>query len=198
MKQEKHDRRSRRTRQLIRSALLELLFERGYDEITVQDILDRANIGRSTFYTHYFDKEDVLASIADEQVELLRRHLVEREDEQRIIPSLELFQHVQQNQQYFRAMLHGRAREALWDAAQSTLCKTIEYELATSIAEKQAPIVPASVACQYLAGAFLSFLKWWLEAETPYSPEQMDDMFQHLALPGVWETFGGKGAASRP
>jgi AcrR family transcriptional regulator len=191
MKQEKHDRRSQRTRQWIRSALLELLYERKYEEVTVQDILDRANIGRSTFYSHYFDKEDVLASIADEQVELLRRHLVEREDEQRIIPSLELFQHIQQHQQYFRAMLHGRAREVLWDAAQTTLCRSIEHELATSVAENQAPMVPVSVASQYLAGAFLSFLKWWLEADTPYSPEQMDIMFQHLALPGVWVTFVG-------
>jgi AcrR family transcriptional regulator len=198
MKQEKHDRRSQRTRQLIRSALLNLLFERGYDEITVQDILDRANIGRSTFYTHYFDKEDVLASIADEQLELLRQHLTEREGEQRIIPSLELFQHVQQNQQYFRAMLHGRARDALWDAAQSALSRTVEHVLATSVAEQQASIVPLSVASQYLAGAFLNLLKWWLEADIPYSPEQMDGMFQHLALPGVWATFGGKIAASRP
>ena len=186
MKQEKHDRRSQRTRQLVRSAMLNLLFERGYDEITVQDILDQANVGRSTFYAHYFDKEDVLASIADEQLELLHQQLAKPEGKQRIIPSLELFQHVQENQQYFRAMLHGRAHEALWDAAQAALCRTIEYELATSIAEKQTTVVPLSVAAQYLAGAFLSFLKWWLETEAPYSPEQMDGMFQHLALAGAW------------
>jgi AcrR family transcriptional regulator len=197
MKQEKHDRRSQRTCQLIRSAMLNLLFERRYDEITVQDILDRANIGRSTFYSHYFDKEDVLASIADGQLELLQQQLTEREGEQRIIPSLELFQHVQQNQQYFRAMLQGRAREALWDAAQSALSRTIEHSLASSVTEQQASVVPLSVASQYLAGAFLSFLKWWLEAETPYPPEQMDGMFQYLALPGVWATIGEKGAASR-
>jgi AcrR family transcriptional regulator len=174
--------------------MLDLIFERRYDEITVQDILDRANIGRSTFYAHYFDKEDVLASIADEQLELLRQQLAEREGEQGIIPSLELFQHVHQNRQHFRAMLHGRAREALWDAAQTALSRTIERELATSVSGQSAYGVPLSVASPYLAGAFLNLLKWWLEAEIPFSPEQMDAMFQQLALPGIWATFGGKSA----
>jgi Transcriptional regulator C-terminal region len=43
---------------------------------------------------------------------------------------------------------------------------------------------------QYLAGAFVNLLKWWLEAEMPYSPERMDEMFQQLAMPGVWATVG--------
>jgi AcrR family transcriptional regulator len=177
--------------------MLDLLFERRYDEVTVQDVLDRANIGRSTFYTHYFDKEDVLASIVDEQLELLRQQLAQREVEQGIIPSLELFQHVHQNQQYFRAMLRGHAREALWDAAQTTLSKTIEQALAISVAESQAPLVPLPVAARYLAGAFLNLLTWWLEAEIPYSPEQMDDMFRQLALPGMWSAMEGKITAIR-
>ena len=132
-----------------------------------------------------------LASIADGELEQLRQQLAEREGDRAIIPSLELFQHVQQNQHYFRAMLHGRAREALWDAAQTALSRSIEHELAAGAAEKQAPVVPLSVASQYLAGAFLNLLQWWLEAEIPYSPEQMNDMFQQLALPGVRATFGG-------
>jgi hypothetical protein len=53
MKQEKQDRRSQRTRRLVNTAMLELLFEKHYDTITVQEILDRAGIGRSTFYTHF-------------------------------------------------------------------------------------------------------------------------------------------------
>jgi hypothetical protein len=52
--------------------------------------------------------------------------------------------------------------------------------------------MPLTVVAQYLAGAFLNLLKWWLEAEMPYTPEQMDAMFQQLALPGVWLTVEGK------
>lgn len=192
MKQDKQDRRSQRTRRLINSAMMDLLFEKRYDEMTVQDVLDRANIGRSTFYTHYFDKEDVLASIAEQQLELLSQQLSQRDAGQGIIPSLELFQHVHQNHQYFRAMLRGHAREVLWDAAQTSLSRTIEQALATTLAKKRSPSVPLTVVSQYLAGAFLNLLKWWLEAEMPYSPEQMDEMFQQLALPGVWATVEGK------
>src|SRR4051812_43769240 len=62
MRNTKADRRSERTRQLIGTALIEVMLAKGYDEITVQDILDRANVGRSTFYAHFLDKEDLLVS----------------------------------------------------------------------------------------------------------------------------------------
>ena len=195
MKQDKPDRRSQRTRRLVISAMLELMAEKSYDAITVQDLLDRANIGRSTFYSHYFDKEDVLASLAEQMLEMLRKPLSQRDAGQGIIPSLELFQHALQNQQHFRAMLRGHAREVVWDAAQASLSRTIEQTLAATLATKRSPSVPLTVMSQYLAGAFLNLLKWWLEAEMPYSPAQMDEMFQQLALPGVWATLEGKSAS---
>ena len=54
------DRRVQRTRALLLSALLDLIVEQGYEEITVQDIVDRANVGRSTFYAHFLDKRELL------------------------------------------------------------------------------------------------------------------------------------------
>ncbi len=195
MKQDKQDRRSQRTHRLVISAMLELMAEKSYDAITVQDLLDRANIGRSTFYSHYFDKEDVLASLAEQMLEMLSQQFSQRNAGQGIIPSLELFQHALQNQQHFRAMLRGHAREVLWDAAQASLSRTIEQTLAATLATKRSPSVPLTVMSQYLAGAFLNLLKWWLEAEMPYSPAQMDEMFQQLALPGVWATVERKSAS---
>ena len=186
MKQDKQDRRSQRTHRLVNSALLELLFERHYDTITVQDILDRAGIGRSTFYTHYFDKEDVLTSIAEQMLETFDQQFSHRNVEQGVIPALELFQHVQQNYQYFQAMMRGNTGEVLWEAAQITLSKNIEQTLTTAYAEKRPPLVPWDVTSQYLAGSFLHLVKWWLKAEMPYSPEQMERIFQQLALPGIW------------
>ena len=60
MDPEKHDRRTRKTRQQLRSALLVLLKEKRYEEISVQDIIERADVARSTFYMHYVDKNDLL------------------------------------------------------------------------------------------------------------------------------------------
>src|ERR1022692_532691 len=78
VKQDKQDRRSLRTRKLVNAAMLELLFEKHYDAITVQELLDRAGIGRSTFYGHYFDKEDVLASIVEQMLEMFDLQFAQR------------------------------------------------------------------------------------------------------------------------
>jgi hypothetical protein len=69
--------------------------------------------------------------------------------------------------------------------------QNIEQALTGACAGKRAPNVPLAVIAQYLAGAFLNLLKWWLSTDMPYPPEQMDELFQHLALPGVWATVEG-------
>jgi AcrR family transcriptional regulator len=192
VKQDKQDRRSQRTHRLVNSAMLELLFEKHYDTITVQDILDRAGIGRSTFYTHYFDKEDVLTSIVEQMLGMFDQKVSQGNVGQGIIPGLELFQHVQQNYQYFQALLRGHTGEVLWETSQIVLSRTIEQMLTNASVEKPSPSLPLAVVSQYLAGSFLSFLKWWLRAEMPYTPEQMERIFQQLALPGVWAVIEGK------
>ena len=187
MKQQKADRRSQRTYRLVSSAFAELLGEKPYEEILVQDILDRADIGRTTFYAHYFDKEDVLNSMAAEQLEIFTHQIAQTTARQRVVPSLELFEHIYQSpNQHFRALMQGRAGEPLWEVMQTALCRAIEPALCTLCAERRSPSIPLPVVSQYLAGAFLTLLKWWLAADMPYPPEQMEHIFQQLALPGVW------------
>jgi len=86
--------------------------------------------------------------------------------------------------------LKGQSGEVLLKTAQALLSKNIEQNLASTLSEKHSPSVPLEVVSQYLAGAFLNLLKWWLEVEMPYSPEWMDEMFQQLAMPGVWTIVG--------
>ena len=187
MKQQKADRRSQRTYHLVSSAFTELLVEKPYDEILVQDILDREGIGRTTFYAHYFDKEDVLDSIVAEQLEMLTHQIVHSTARQRVVPSLELFEHVYHSEnQQFLALMRSRAGEPLWEALQTALCQAIEPALSTLCAEKRSPSIPLPVVSKYLAGALLTLLKWWVAADMPYPPEQMEHIFQQLALPGVW------------
>src|SRR6476619_3274498 len=75
MRNTKADRRSERTRQLLSKALIDLMLEQRYDEITVQDIIDRANVGRSTFYAHYLDKEDLLVSDFTRVLDQFSQHI---------------------------------------------------------------------------------------------------------------------------
>ena len=193
MKQEKLDRRSQRTRNLVVTAMMELLRTKRYDAITVQDLLDQAGIGRSTFYAHYYDKKDVLDAVVERQLAMMRQHLTGNDIGQHILPSLELFRHVRERYQFFQPMVRGGAGEAMWDAGQAILRRIVEQGLATACAADSHPAIPLDVVAQYLAGAFWNLLKWWLEADMPYTPEQMDSIFQQLALSGVWTTLGRKG-----
>jgi len=193
VKQDKQDRRSQRTRQLVSSAMMELLSEKRYEAITIQDILDRAGIGRTTFYTHYFDKEDVHASMMEQMLEGMSQQLSERHTGHGIVPSLELFQHIQQDHKHFQALAGGPTAERLWETMQTALGRTIEQSLLTTRKDKKAPSIPLTEMSSYLAGAFLNLLKWWLKSGMPYPPEEMDEIFRQLALPGVEAALQPKG-----
>ncbi|MBA2679970.1 MAG: TetR/AcrR family transcriptional regulator [Ktedonobacteraceae bacterium] len=193
MKQQKEDRRSRRTRHLVSDAFIELLLEKSYDAIMVQDILDQAGIGRTIFYAHYFDKKDALESTVEGMMETFSQLIAHREAGQEILLGADMFGHVHQHWQVFQALvLHGGV--ALWETGQAMLSTTIEETLASRLPTKHSSSVPLAVVSHYLAGAFLNLLKWWLEAEIPCPPEQIDQIFQQLVMPGVWATVGGKRA----
>ncbi len=186
MKQEKVDRRSQRTQRLVFAAFTELVTEKPYDEILVQDILDRAGIGRTTFYAHYYDKDDVLDTITEQLVDILMRQVAQSAAPQQIVPSLEVFQHIAQSpDQHYRAFMRGHASEHLWEALQTAFCNAIEPTLAAHYAESASPTIPLEVVSRYLVSTLFFLLKWWLAADMPYSPEEMDSMFQQLAMPGV-------------
>ncbi|HKD74149.1 MAG TPA: TetR-like C-terminal domain-containing protein, partial [Ktedonobacterales bacterium] len=117
------------------------------------------------------------------------------EARQRIVPSLELFEHIYQSpHQHFRALMRGRAGDRLWEALQMALCRIIEPALATRCVEKQSPSIPLTLVARYLADALLTLLKWWLATDMSYSPEQMENIYQQLALPGVWTMLKEKRA----
>ena len=108
MAAKKVDRRIQRSRKLLQDALITLILEKGYDSITVQNIIDEANVVRSTFYDHYMDKDDLMAN----SLELLREELhqdmtkVDNGDEnEAIIGSLALFRHIQEQHHLYKAMI---------------------------------------------------------------------------------------------
>src|SRR3954466_12612335 len=109
MAEKKEDRRIQRTRQLLLQALFSLIQEKGFDAVTVQDIIDRADIGRSTFYVHFVDKEDLLVQAMDpfsaDLKERQRKALREGRgsDETAFGFSHELFSHADGHREVFRA-----------------------------------------------------------------------------------------------
>jgi AcrR family transcriptional regulator len=172
--------------------MAELLQEKRYEDITVRDIIDRAGIGSSTFYAHYFDKEDVQASLLKQIFEQLLQQPLRGSGKQEVVPSLELFQHVQQNIQQIQALARGRSGENLWKVVENTMSQMIEQSLKSTMSSKHSRSVPPPIVARYLAGTFLTLLKWWLITDMPYSPQQMDEFFQQLALPDRWATSENK------
>jgi AcrR family transcriptional regulator len=159
----------------------------------VQDILDRAGIGRTTFYAHYFDKKDALESTTEQMMEVFSHQITHPEAGPGILPGLAIFRHVHQHRQVFQALFrHGGV--VLWETGQATLSKAIEQALVSRLPGKHSPSVPFPTVARYLAGAFFNLLQGWLEEESPETPEQMDHIFQQLVMPGVWATIGGKHA----
>src|SRR3954464_2396083 len=110
-----NDRRSQRTRALLNQSLLELMMEKRYDKITVQDIIDRANVGRSTFYAHFYDKEDLLISQFEQVLDFFIQNL--ERDESTVAPSMNVvgfFRHVQEFPPGYDSMVWGRGIELLY------------------------------------------------------------------------------------
>lgn len=188
---EKEDRRVRRTRMLLSDALLALMQEERYDKITVQDIVDRADVGRSTFYAHYRDKEDLLVRDFERLLDLLGRHVqTGGEKGQELLPGQGLFQYVQDHHCLYKALVWGRGTELLFKEGQAYLSGLVEEHLAALLPGERAPSVPLPLMSSYLAGALLWLLKWWLDNGMPHSPERMAEIYEQLAMPGAWAVLG--------
>ena len=181
MNDRKHDRRSQRTRHSLSAAFVELLREKGYSAMTVSDIIERANIGRSTFYSHYRDKDDLFVGELDRVIELLSQQIPNQEDIP-FFPSLGLFQHVGEEYELYKSLLWTPGIDLLIKHLQTSLSHRIEEGLQKSGNDVD---IPLPILASFIAGSFLTLLKWWLENKMIHSPEEMDVIFKRLALAGI-------------
>ena len=190
---ENHDRQSKRTQLLLGNALVELMMEKGYDAISVKDIIERANVGRSTFYAHYQGKDDLFVSQLDRVLEALTGHAADGVSaENPYFPSLGLFQHVQQQYKLFKILSWGSGADLMIKHFQKSLSDKIERQLR---AAGQGFDLPIPIMANFMAGSFLSILRWWLDNKMVHSPEEIDKMFRNLTMPGI-EAAAVKNTAS--
>lgn len=182
------DRRVQRTRKLLLDALMDLILEKGYESVTVQDIIDRANVGRSTFYAHFLDKQQLLLSAT------LQHDFLTTPPE--VAPgapggpflafSLPIFQHASEHRKLHQAMLGKQSGAILHDHALSLVAGFVRRELAALAPQGGAPgAVPLEAVVQYTVHSFLALLLWWLDQKAPCSPEEMDRTLRALTVPGI-------------
>lgn len=170
------DRRVQRTRQTLLEALNELILEKGYEKTTVQDVIDRANVGRSTFYAHFQDKEQLLLS----GFEPLRKQFedfltgVEFDNESPWALTLAMFQQVQKQRggyitlTHVQKFLHGY----LLDHLQQQLPKRNKN-------------IPPELLAHYVASSFIALMTWWIDNDYPLSAEKMNETYRQLVEPGT-------------
>jgi len=185
----KTDARVKRTRDALGDALVALMQEKPFDTITVQDVLDRANVSRSTFYTHYSDKDDLLMSDADEFFEALSMALSQHGDKSdRVFPVQEFFAHLADAHSFFKALMKsGRFQENM-ELARGHFARGIERRLAELPRSKSIPPHELPAIAFTHAGALLSLLMWWLDRGMRESPAEMDQLFHRM----VWNGVSGK------
>ena len=186
----KPDRRTIRTRDALQHALMHLIAERGYERLSVQDIIDRANVGRSTFYTHFHDKEDLLVSGFNNLGDSTLLDFSPLENRPQFITMIPLLEHGAEQYRLFKMLTGGSGMDAIMRKLQKQLAHNLEGTIEKLIGDGQQPGVPVRVMAHMLANSFLSLMKWWLENEMPHSPADTDAMFQEMVMPGFWKQLG--------
>lgn len=207
------DRRVQKTRKLLQDALIELVAEKSYESVSIREILDRANVGRSTFYAHFQDKDQLLHSILDRLDELFSQHekqllaatkTVGKADHTDLplglSPTLNLFQFVGQNHRFFKAMLGNRGygifAKPIYDHVfahiHGMFTRPIHDDMFAHLHEpfkmlksrEKFGALEAEVAAHYFVSALMGILVWWVEKDMPCTAEEIDRLFRQLAVPG--------------
>jgi AcrR family transcriptional regulator len=193
----KLDRRAWRTRNALGDALIELMQERPFKSVTVQDVLDRAKVGRSTFYTHYRDKDDLFLSDVEDFWEMMSSMIERRgEDSKRVAPVRELFSHIAEVKNLREALVaSGKARDVM-ELGQGQFARAIEKRLIKLCTTKETKTGQFAAMSHAFAGALFSSLNWWMDRGMPVSVAEMDDTFHRLVWAGVDASI--KEAAAKP
>jgi AcrR family transcriptional regulator len=160
----KPDRRIESTRNRLGNALIALIEEKPIDEVTVREVLDRAGVGRSTFYVHYSDKDDLFLSVLEQGLEMWTTTLSrQQEKSNRVALVAEFFAHVASAKRLYRALVNSGRIEAFFELAQGYFARGIEQRIKEST-DLRNPHQHELTACSHaIAGGLLSLLRWWLD-----------------------------------
>jgi len=206
MESKKVDRRISRSRRELRKALLELILEKGYESVTIEEITNHADLGRATFYLHYKDKEDLLLESINEMIDDLVSRIskipltawslqdkLRGDDKSASTPILLIFQHAAEYANLYRVILRGTGSSEVITRLRLIIIQAIDKFIEVKEARENLKLqlrIPLEFFSNYFAGSLLGIVTWWLETNPPYSPEEMTTMFQQMFLLGAFHTLG--------
>lgn len=208
-KSNRADRRVQRTRKALRTALLNLIKEKGYDSLSIEEITQQANVGRATFYLHYKDKEDLLleqfSEMQNETVRLIaeipfsewlpdhNKTKGKSKQSQPLMPLQIVFQHIFDHADFYYLLLKNQNSSKVMERIRKISIESIVKFVETKMQTDPIPLlfeVPIEYFASFFSGAFLSSVSWWLEEDLKHTPKEMTDMFRKLFFSGANATLG--------
>lgn len=176
----KHERRKARTRRSLQDAAIELLTDKHYSEITVRDVIDHADIGRTTFYLHFNDMGDLWASCAerviDEMTESFASHSV---DSLLTTPEfgIKITEHIAQNRHLFSQLLGKEGLPTVIHRFHQYNAQMIARTL-SQLPQMQDRQNDIPMIANMMAGARLGMHLWWLNEDIDPDPDTLNTYFQ--------------------
>lgn len=182
------DRRQRKTREAIFSALIALLGEKDFAQITVGEIIQRADIGRATFYAHFETKDFLLKALCEElfchifdaanHAPCSHRHIFDCDAPDSVF--LHLLQHLQKNDNQILELLSGQNNELFLHYFKINLQKLVVSQLPL-FETRRSKRLPEDFWVNHIASTFVETIRWWVEQGMIESPETIAEYF-YLAV----------------
>jgi AcrR family transcriptional regulator len=180
----RYERRKQRTREMLKEAAAALLVEKGYEALTIADITDKVDLARATFYVHFKDKDEAIWAVLEDSFNELNRQLQEEladSPDRHYQKLLRVFQYAHQNQALLQVMLGERGHIKLVRRMTQYLARVIERDIELGITTRYTD-APVPYTAQFMAGAMVQIIAWWLEQPDAYTSEQMTDLFYELEV----------------
>ena len=191
----KKDRRIQKTEALLRGALGALIREKPYEDIAVKEILNRADVGRSTFYTHFADKDELLLSCIHDMLRPAQPggwgRATAKPQEDIVWFSLPILEHIERHRRTGQATMGHRARREVHEHLQHAITELIEDEVRTALrrGSRTARHASPDLLVRWIASTFVLVLNWWVESDSPLPAREADGLFRALIEPSLAEAL---------
>lgn len=190
-KETRLDPRVKRTRALLRDALIDLIVERNdYKSITITDITNRAGLSRTTFYLHFKDIDQLLFNtMRDIYVEIVEQHYA---GHQTIVEAGAAdYEHIAQFAPFYRIMLGEHGSPAFRMQIEEFLIEETQKYIQTNYGVRPEDTrLPLSMIVHYIVGGEVALMRWWIQNDCHYPPQEMSRMSWELSTRGAAWALG--------
>ena len=185
------DRRQQKTRDAIFDAFSTLLSSKSYTRITIQEIIDEANIGRSTFYSHFETKDELLKSLRTDTFDKMHSNNPTLSSGNPHSMILDVLYHIKENEKIIKGVFLSESGELFMNYFKNYFSNHIEQHLFASYNERIMDI-PKDFLINHISGSFLEMVKWWVSRNMKQTPEELTSYFISVISPVIMKMYTKK------